>query len=80
MSEYKLMEHRGTPEVKLWARETWKTEVRGYTANFPVANAAYEVKYPRKMYADAKDVPAAELCVWSGYLQADAVRKLYREV
>ena len=80
MSEYKLMEHRENSGVKFWAREVGT--VYRYTPNFPVGitQPAYEVKYPRKMYADAKDVPAAELCVWSGYLPTDAVRKLYREV
>ena len=77
MSEYKLMEHREKPEVKFWAREA--PYRRRYAANFPVEGEFYEVKYPRKMYVDAKEVPGPELCVWSGYLEAAAVRKLYRE-
>ena len=77
MSEYKLMEHKDEPDVRLWAREVGAGY--RYTANFPVEGNVFEVKYPRKMYADAQDVPAAKLCVWSGYLSADAVRELYRE-
>ena len=79
MREYKLMERTDRPEIKFWAREVSINGPKGYAANFPVFVNAYEVKYPRKMYTDAKDVPAPELCVWSGYLQAAAVRKHYRE-
>ena len=74
-----MMERTDKPEVKLWARQVFVDLKVAPATNFPVLGKAYEVKYPCKMYADAQDVPAAELCVWSGYLAADAVRKLYRE-
>ena len=79
MSKYKLMEHKEKPEIKFWARKVRIKESTGYASNFPVSKSVFEVKYPRKMYADARAVPGPELCVWSGYLQAAAVRELYCE-